>query len=220
MGKMSLKIQVFNSGPIDNNVILLCDEETKQGIIFDPSFDPDLVLKVINDQKISVGTILFTHGHFDHFAGLAYLLTKLTPPPKVGLHRGDLKIWQEGGGSIQFRIPIDLPPDPDLMLEHGQQVRIGEQYIEVRHTPGHSPGSVIFYIPSINTAVVGDLIFKQGIGRTDLEGGSYPELANSITTQVYSLPAETILIPGHGPETTVGDEQKYNPYVGKNARFL
>ena len=217
---MSLKIQLFNSGPIDNNVVLLFDEGTRQGIIFDPSFDPDTVLQVINEQKISVGSILFTHGHFDHFAGLAYLLANLTPLPKVGLHKGDLKIWQEGGGSIQFRIPIDPPPDPDMTLEHGQQIQIGEQFIEVRHTPGHSPGSVIFYMPSISTAVVGDLIFKQGIGRTDLEGGSFPELAHSITTQVFSLPAETILIPGHGPETTVGDEQKYNPYVGKSANFL
>ncbi len=216
---MSLRIQLFNSGPIDNNVVLLFDEETRQGIIFDPSFDPDLVLRVINDQKISIGSILFTHGHFDHFAGLAYLLTKLAPPPQVGLHSGDLKIWQEGGGSIQFRIPIDLPPDPDLILAHGQQIKIGEQYIEVRHSPGHSPGSVIFYIPSINTAVVGDLIFKQGIGRTDLEGGNFTELAGSISTQVFSLPADTILIPGHGPETTVGDEQKYNPYVGTSAKY-
>ncbi len=217
---MTLKLQLLNSGPLDNNVILLFDEDSKQGVIFDPSFDPDQMLRVVTDHKIAVDSILFTHGHFDHFVGLAYLLTKLSPAPKVGLHKGDLKIWQEGGGSVHFRIPIDLPPDPDLLLEHGQKIPIGKFEIEVRHTPGHSPGSVIFYIPSLSTAVVGDLIFRQGIGRTDLDGGSYPELVNSISTQVFSLPAQTVLIPGHGLNTTVADEQKYNPYVGSGAKFL
>ena len=217
---MTLKLQLVNTGPLDNNMILLFDEESKQGVIFDPSFDPDQMLQVVTDQKIAVDSILFTHGHFDHFAGLAYLLAKLTPTPKVGLHKSDLKIWQEGGGSVHFRIPIDLPPDPDLMLEHGQKIPIGKFEIQVRHTPGHSPGSVIFYIPSLSTAVVGDLIFKQGIGRTDLDGGSFPELVNSISTQVFSLPAQTVLIPGHGPNTTVADEQKYNPYVGSDVKFL
>lgn len=217
---MSLKIQLFNSGPIDNNVILLFDDTTRHGIIFDPSFEPDQVLQSITQNQVTIDLILFTHGHFDHFAGLAYLLTRLNPSPKIGLHAADLQLWREGGGSVQFRIPIDTPPDPDMMLEHGQILRIGENTIEVRHTPGHSPGSVIYYIPSINTAVVGDLIFKQGVGRTDLDGGNFAVLRDSIEAQVFTLPALTTLIPGHGFNTTVSNEQKYNPFVGQRSDYL
>ena len=211
---MSLKLHLLNSGPLENNVIILQDENSREGIIFDPSFDPDEVLSVVEKEEINVTSILFTHGHFDHFAGLAYLLANIKTESRVGLHPADLELWRQGGGSVQFRIPIELPADPDLMLEHGQQLHLGKHVIEVRHTPGHSPGSVIFHIPAITTAIVGDLIFRQGVGRTDLDGGSFPALKNSIENQVYTLPPETILIPGHGPQTSVADEMRYNPYVG------
>lgn len=217
---MGLVIQSFNCGPIDNNVILLLDEETRKAILFDPSFDPETVLNFIQKRKLKVDAILFTHGHFDHFAGLNYLLATLNPVPKIGLHPGDLKIWREGGGSVQFRFPIALPAEPDLQLEHLQIIKLGEHEIEVRHTPGHSPGSVIFSIPSINTAIAGDLIFKQGIGRTDLEGGNSRLLIHSIESQVFTLPPQTILVPGHGSSTTVADEKEFNPYVGIRSNFL
>lgn len=217
---MPLKLDLLNSGPLDNNVILLQDEESKEAIIFDPSFEPNPLLSVVNNENLLVTSILFTHGHFDHFAGLAYLLAKLKPTPRVGLHHADLQLWREGGGSVKFRVPIDLPSDPDLLLEHGQVLSLGNQMIEVRHTPGHSPGSVIFYIPVIKTAVVGDLIFQQGVGRTDLDGGNFSVLRKSIETQVFTLPPETIIIPGHGPETSVAEEMRYNPFVGKTASSL
>jgi len=210
---MSIKVHLLSSGPLENNVIILEDEETREGIIFDPSFSPEETLSLVENEKIRISSILFTHGHFDHFAGLSYLLAKIYPTPRVGLHAADLKLWREGGGSVQFRIPIDLPTDPDFLLEHGQQLPLGKDTIEVRHTPGHSPGSVIFHIPSIKTAIVGDLIFRHGVGRTDLDGGSFADLKNSIETQVFTLPAETILIPGHGPKTTVAEEMRSNPYV-------
>lgn len=217
---MPLKLDLLNSGPLDNNVILLQDEESKEAIIFDPSFEPNPLLSVVNNENLLVTSILFTHGHFDHFAGLAYLLAKLKPTPRVGLHHADLQLWREGGGSVKFRVPIELPSDPDLLLEHGQVLSLGNQMIEVRHTPGHSPGSVIFYIPVIKTAVVGDLIFQQGVGRTDLDGGDFSILRKSIETQVFTLPPETTLIPGHGPETSVAEEMRYNPFVGKAVSSL
>jgi glyoxylase-like metal-dependent hydrolase (beta-lactamase superfamily II) len=215
---MALKLHLQISGPLENNVIILHDEDVGEGMLFDPSFDPDKVLSVVDSQKISITTILFTHGHFDHFAGLAFLLTTLNPTPRVALHPGDLDLWRQGGGSVQFRIPIQSPTDPDLLLEHEQNLSLGKYEIEVRHTPGHSPGSVIFHIPAIQTAIVGDLIFRRGVGRTDLNGGSFSELRNSIETQVYTLSPDTILIPGHGPNTTVADEMRYNPYVGIEAQ--
>lgn len=215
---MSLKLHLQISGPLENNVIILQDEDSGEGILFDPSFEPGRLLPIIKSHQVSISTILFTHGHFDHFAGLAYLLTALKPTPKVAVHPGDLDLWRQGGGSVQFRIPIEFPADPDLLLEHGQKLSLRKHEIEVRHTPGHSPGSVIFHFPEIQTAIVGDLIFYRGVGRTDLDGGNFAALKYSIETQVFTLPPDTILIPGHGRNTTVADEMRYNPYVGTAAR--
>ncbi len=198
-------------------MILVFDDSTKECFLFDPSFGIEDVLKVTEQEKLTVKAVLFTHGHFDHFAGLSYLLSKLPNEPKIGLHADDLAIWRDGGGSKQFRALIEPPCDPNLMLEDGQHLDLGKSEIEIRHTPGHSPGSVIYYIPDSSTAIVGDLIFHRGIGRTDLDGGSFKALKESVQTQVFSLPPGTRLIPGHGPDTKVAEEMKSNPYVGLHA---
>ncbi len=208
-----LKAEIFTTGFLENNCILVFDDVTHEGIIFDPSFEPHPILAFINTEQIQIKSILFTHGHFDHFAGLQFMLSGLNSSPQVGLHPADLTLWRDGGGSKHFRIPIDLPADPDLLLVHGQVINLGEAEIQVRHTPGHSRGSVIYYIPSLSTAVVGDLIFNRGIGRTDLDGGDFTTLAASIQTQVFTLPPDTRLIPGHGAFTTVANEIQNNPYV-------
>jgi glyoxylase-like metal-dependent hydrolase (beta-lactamase superfamily II) len=215
---MSLQIKEFCSSPLENNVILLFDD-AGESILFDPSFGIEDVYEFIKNENLTVGKILFTHGHFDHFAGLAFLLSKISLAPQVGLHAADLEIWREGGGSRYFRMPMNPPCDPDLFLENGQQIALGESKIEVRHTPGHSPGSVTFYIPALQTALVGDLLFHRGIGRTDLEGGDFQTLKNSVQTQIFTLPADTVLIPGHGPHTTVKEEMENNPFIGLHANY-
>jgi len=214
---MSLHIRVFCAGPLQNNVILIFDDSSKECFLFDPSFGIEDILKVIDQEKLNVKAILFTHGHFDHYAGLSYLLSKLPAEPKIGLHLDDLAIWRDGGGSKQFRALIEPPCDPNLVIEDGQHLTLGQSDIEIRHTPGHSPGSVIYYFPDLNTAIVGDLIFHRGIGRTDLDGGSFKALTQSVHTRVFTLPPKTRLIPGHGPDTTVAEEMKSNPYVGLHA---
>ena len=211
---MSLSTEVLISGPLENNTVIVFDDVSRHAVVIDPSFDSQDVVNLINYRKLITDSILFTHAHFDHFAGLSYLLSNLAPTPQVGLHAADLELWRSGGGSVQFRMPIDLPADPDYFFVDGQDLDLSGYPIQVRHTPGHSEGSVIFYIPALKTAVVGDLIFKQGVGRTDLEGGSFAKLQHSIETCVFTLPSETILIPGHGPSTTVENEMQHNPYVG------
>jgi len=217
---MDLQVNVISSSPMGNNVVILYEGATRQAIIIDPSFEPENVLTFIEGNALTVEMILFTHGHFDHFAGLAYLLANLEPKPKTALHKADLALWQAGGGSVHFRIPMDIPLDPDLYLTENQVIKLKNSIIQVRHAPGHSPGSVVFYIDDIKTAVVGDLIFYQGIGRTDLDGGSFNQLRKSIETQIFTLPPQTLLIPGHGPTTTVGEEMRLNPYVGAASQFL
>lgn len=220
MALMSLNQKILCCGPLGNNVVILFEMATRKAVIFDPSFEPEQILSFVEDTTLMVEKILFTHGHFDHFAGLNYLLANITPVPVIGLHIADLDLWRRGGGSVEFRMQMDRPADPDFFLYDSQVIELGGEKIQVRHTPGHSPGSVIFYIESLKTAVVGDLIFHQGVGRTDLDGGSYAALQESIQQQVFTLPSETTLIPGHGPFTTVETEMRLNPYVGSASQFL
>ncbi len=217
---MSLKIKTLSSSLMGNNVAILYDDATRRTVIIDPSFEPENILAFVQDNALSVEMIMCTHGHFDHFAGLAYLLANLAPKPEVALHKDDLALWRAGGGAVHFRIPIDIPADPDVYLTDEQTIQLGEGEIQIRHTPGHTPGSVVFYIKVLDVTLVGDLIFHQGIGRTDLDGGNFEVLKTSIKTKIFTLPPQTMLIPGHGPITTVESEMRLNPYVGSATLFL
>ena len=210
---MTLEIFTFSLGPLDNNTYLLVDTTTSEAVIIDPTFDSQQVLQVILERKLHLTQVWLTHAHFDHIAG-AKLFSQLSQPPlPIGIHRDDLELYLTGGGAGMFGIQMPEMPQPSLFFEHGQILRVGQEEVEVRHTPGHSRGHVIFYAPQANAAVVGDLIFQNGVGRTDLPGGSSTQLLKSIYQQVLTLPPETRLLPGHGDETTVQDEADHNPYL-------
>lgn len=210
---MTIKIWVFSTGQLSNNVVFLIDEESKDAMIVDPSYDPEIILDFITDQELNVKMILLTHGHFDHFAGVNYLNSKMPQKPKLAMHRADLDLLRDGGGSKEFHMPVLPPEDPDLFLEDQMDLKFGQSSIQVRLAPGHTAGSVIFYIPDAKTAICGDVVFFHSVGRTDLAGGSHETLIQSIQKQVLSLPPETRLIPGHGEETTVREEMLYNPFL-------
>ncbi len=210
---MPLQIKEFSLGQLQNNTFVIFDEATKQAIIVDPSFQNQPVLDFVKENSLAVELILCTHAHFDHFAGVAYAAESITPRPKIALNEKDLALWQDGGGSKHFNYLIKLPPQPDQFITHGQVIRLGIDQLEIREVPGHSPGSVIVYIPSLKTAICGDAIFLESIGRTDLEDGDLELLLASIRSQVFTLPDETILLPGHGASTTVAHEKKFNPFL-------
>lgn len=210
---MTLEIFTFSLGPLDNNTYLLVDTNTSEAVIIDPTFDSQQVLQVILERKLHLTQVWLTHAHFDHIAG-AKLFSQLSQPPlPIGIHRDDLELYLTGGGAGMFGIQMPEMPQPSFFFEHGQILRVGQEEVEVRHTPGHSRGHVIFYAPQASAAVVGDLIFQSGVGRTDLPGGSSTQLLKSIYQQVLTLPPETRLLPGHGDETTVQDEADHNPYL-------
>jgi glyoxylase-like metal-dependent hydrolase (beta-lactamase superfamily II) len=129
------------------------------------------------------------------------------------MHPDDLPVWRAGGGGRSFGFSIDPGPDPSVPLVHGQLLHLGDETLEVRHTPGHSPGHVVFYSPTAGVLFCGDLIFHRSVGRTDLPGSSAQKLVHSIHTQVYTLPPATRLLCGHGPDTTVAEEIAENPFV-------
>jgi hydroxyacylglutathione hydrolase len=209
---MALKVWVISTGMMGNNVCIIMNEESGEAFVVDPSYDPEIVLDFIQHHELKIPKILLTHGHFDHFAGVSYLFSHLPEKPQLGIHRDDLDLMMDGGGSKNLHVPVLPPGNPDFFLEDKQELKLGDTLIQVRLAPGHTPGSVIFYIPELKTAICGDLIFRHGVGRTDLEGGSETALISSIQNQVFTLPPDTRLIPGHGEETTVFEELNNNPF--------
>jgi len=208
-----LEIISFILGPVGTNVFMIADSTDGEAVVVDPAWDGHLITDEAERRSWRISQIWVTHGHFDHFAGATAILEETDPKPEVALHSADLPIWQMRGGAPFFGVHIEQVPDPSVMLSHGQFLNIGGAKFEVRHAPGHTPGHVIFYCAAEKTAFCGDVIFQSGIGRTDLPGGSFPQLMHSIQTQILSLPDDTRLLSGHGPETTVGEERSTNPFL-------
>ena len=214
---MSLEIETLVLGPVVTNTYLVGDPETNQAVIIDPAWDGATIANKISQLGWKVNGIWLTHAHFDHFGGLADLLDELDSGVEqdtfVGLHSKDMALWTVKGGAIMFGVSIKSAPKPNHEFTEGESLKVGRYEFDVHHTPGHSPGHVIFHCPAEKVIFSGDLIFNQGIGRTDLLGGNYSTLMESIQKWVLPTPDETRIYSGHGPETTVGDERRSNPFI-------
>ncbi|MBN2081157.1 MBL fold metallo-hydrolase [bacterium] len=212
-----LSVERFICGPLQNNVYLLVDDTSNECAVIDPGIDCQVVIEAIRNKSLTTRYILLTHGHFDHVFSLADFKRELGA--QVVMHPADEPLIERlSEVSANWGFPGASPaPPPDIELAHGQRLDLGETTIEVRHTPGHSPGQVAFITGG--NAFVGDTLFWRGIGRYDLPGSDFAALVRSITEQLYTLPGATIVWPGHGQETTVDEERRLNPYVGDGARF-
>lgn len=210
-----LEIKSFTLGPATTNAYLVADSQTHEAAVIDPSWDGELILAEAQRRGWRIGHLWYTHAHFDHIGGAAAIADALNPLPLVALHPADHVLWRAGGGGALFGFDIDPGPEPTIDLGQGQILRLGGVQFEVRFTPGHTPGHCIFYVAAANACFCGDLIFSGSVGRTDLPSGSFDALAKSIKEQVFTLPSETRLLSGHGPETTVGTERLTNPFVGE-----
>jgi len=208
-----LEIVPFALGPVETNTYLVADTETGEAAVIDPAWSGGLILSEARNRNWHVAQLWYTHAHFDHIGGAAQIAVELDPPPLVALHPDDHTLWRAGGGASLFGFHINPGPEPGVDLAHGQILRLGNIEFEVRHTPGHTPGHCIFYCAEVGTCFSGDLIFAGSVGRTDLPGGDWDTLEKSIREQVYTLPDETRLLPGHESETSVGYEKKFNPFV-------
>ena len=214
---MELSIVQLILGPLQNNVFLIGDADCRKAVVIDPSFDPDKVLEAAQKRGWTLTQVWLTHAHFDHTAGVAEISRAFEPHLPLCMHK-DAEHWAAlHQDALQFGFPIDPLPAADCYLQQGQLLSISgspeDAAIEVREAPGHSPGSLIFYSETLGAAICGDVIFRESIGRTDLPGGDYQTLICSIREQVLSLPPKTKLLPGHGPESSVEHELKFNPYL-------
>ena len=208
-----LEIVPFILGPVQTNAYLVADADTGAAVVIDPAWDGNIIVQAAQQRGWRIGSIWLTHAHFDHLGGAGQVADLSSPPPPVALHPADYPLWRAQGGAPLFGMHIDPGPEPTIDLEHNQILHLGSYAFEVRHTPGHTPGHVVFYCTSVGVLFCGDVIFGRSIGRTDLPGGDYDTLMNSIHTQILSLPDETRLLSGHGPETTVGEERLENPFL-------
>jgi glyoxylase-like metal-dependent hydrolase (beta-lactamase superfamily II) len=214
--KTTLFLEVFPVGPIQANCVLLGDAAAGELVVIDPGDEGALIAERVRGSGLRPTMILHTHGHLDHAAGTAELVGLLEPGLPVGLHRDELELYRNLPMQARmFGLEAEVPPEPSLWLEHGRRLEVGGLRLEVRHTPGHSPGGVSFVVEGGERplVVVGDVLFAGSIGRTDLWGGSFPVLERSIRGQLYSLPDATRVVCGHGPDTTIGRERASNPFV-------
>ena len=208
-----LEIVPFTLGPAVTNAYLVADPETKEAVVIDPAWDGQIILEAAGQRGWRIAHLWYTHAHFDHIGGAGAIADALNPLPLVALHPNDHVLWRAGGGGAVFGFDIDPGPEPTIDFYQGQILRLGSVEFEVRFTPGHTPGHCILYVASEKVCFCGDLIFAGSVGRTDLPGGNWEQLVESIKTQVFTMPDETRLLSGHGPGTTVGEEKRNNPFV-------
>jgi len=208
-----LDIVSFTLGPAQTNAYLVADSDTKDAAVIDPAWDGKVILAEAQRRGWRIAHLWYTHAHFDHIGGAAEIADALNPLPLVALHPNDHVLWRVGGGAALFGFRIDPGPEPTIDFVHGQILRLGNVQFEVRFTPGHTTGHCVLYCAQENVCFCGDLIFAGSVGRTDLPGGDWATLEKSIREQIYTLPDDTRLLSGHGPETTVGEEKQFNPFV-------
>jgi len=217
-----LRIKSYTLGPYATNCYLLWIEGGTDAWIVDASFGPGRIVKDLNELGLKPSRLLLTHAHVDHIAGVEEVLRALRPAgaaaPALLIHRGEeswlsdpvLNLSALGGMAVTTRSPDEFIAEGDTLTLGG-----GEQSVafNVLHTPGHSPGGVSLYAPSHGVVLSGDALFAGSIGRTDFPGGDLRTLERSIRDKLYTLPRETTVLSGHGPQTTVGEEMDTNEFV-------
>ena len=196
-----------------NCSLVWCDQ-THQAAVIDPGGDLPRIQAEAQRRGLTLAAIWLTHAHIDHAGGTGELAQQLQLPI-IGPHPGD-QFWIDGlpQQSSMFGFPAALPFTPTRGLHDGDTVQIGQESLQVRHTPGHTPGHVVFYAPQIQRCFVGDVLFAGSIGRTDFPQGDHQQLIDSITQRLWPMGNDTIFIPGHGPESSFGRERQSNPFVG------
>jgi glyoxylase-like metal-dependent hydrolase (beta-lactamase superfamily II) len=201
--------QQFTSGPFQTNSFLVYSVESNVAAMIDPATEQSSVIKFIEKYNLELKFILLTHAHLDHIGGVAWLQNKYHS--KIMLHQEDASLLESAG---EFARMLGLPAPrsfkPDVWLTEETDIQSGDFRLRVRHTPGHTPGSVCFI--NHDLAFVGDTLFAQSIGRTDLPGGDSSQILTSIQNQLFSLPETTRVFPGHGPDTTIQLEKATNPF--------
>ena len=208
----SLIRKTFPVPPLSCNCSIVGDLETKQAVVVDPGGNPKRILEEIQSLDLTVSAILHTHAHLDHFLASGHIKRATGAP--LCLHPADKDLWNMLEIQCQmFGVPFVPVPPPDQWIQDEEEMSIGPYTATVLHTPGHTPGSACFYFQSQGMVFSGDTLFRGGIGRTDLWGGDGRAIVQSIRERLYALNEETVVIPGHGGESSIGWEREHNMFV-------
>ena len=198
-------------GLIQTNCYIVGCEETHEGAVIDPGGHPERILAEVEAHGLTIKYVLNTHAHFDHTDANGALVE--ATGATLALHPGDRSLLEMSGGAGFFGLEAEPSPPPTLELHDGDVLAVGDLRFRVLHTPGHTPGHVCFYEADEGVLFDGDVLFQRGIGRTDLPGGSWAQLMDSIRRVLFALPEETVVLSGHGPATTLGEEKRLNPWL-------
>jgi hydroxyacylglutathione hydrolase len=209
-----VKVEWVTVGPFQENSYLLSDESSGRGVLVDPGDEAPRIIRMVRNANVQIDAIWLTHGHLDHVGAVAAVKREWDVP--VLLHTGDLMLHRRASQQAAFYgIPFEQPADPDGALADGDVLTIGEAQCLVRHTPGHSPGHVVFLAP--DCVIGGDLLFAGSIGRTDLPHSNPEDMERSLGL-IATFDPELVVYPGHGPPTRIATELATNPFLGAGAR--
>lgn len=203
-------IKRFIAGRLENNIYLVADEKSSEAVLIDATQDLPEIQKAVKDLGVKVKYILLTHGHFDHIFGLNSLKKSLNAPAVIC--KDDLVISDNINEFTRlFGLPDSVPPKYDMYIKDGDEILLGSYKIKVIHTPGHTEGGVSYLVDG--KLFSGDTLFRGSVGRTDLFGGNFGKLSDSIKNKLFKLDDKTEVFPGHGDMTTIGFEKKYNEII-------
>jgi hydroxyacylglutathione hydrolase len=200
-------------GPLQTNCYLVADPATRDAVVVDPGWDAPAVLDALAQRQWQARAVLLTHAHFDHLGAVAGVVAATRAP--FAIHPLELPLMRQRGGAASFGLDVPACPEPDQLLEPGQPFEAGSLRFDVLFVPGHTLGHVALYHAGAGLLLSGDVLFQQGIGRTDLPGGNYQVLMRSIREVLLALPDETTVCPGHGALTTIGEEKRDNPFLAE-----
>ncbi len=197
-------------GPLETNCYVLGDEKSKEAVVIDPGGDFEKIERTLKELKLRLKYIVLTHGHFDHIGAVAQL--RRATNAEVLIHQKDAFMLSSAGRSQPFLLESGAEPcGADRTLQEGDRICFGQFSLEVLHTPGHTPGGIS--LVGQRMIFVGDCLFAGSIGRTDLPGGSFDQLMDSIKNKLLNRGDDCLIYPGHGPASTIGEERRNNPFL-------
>jgi glyoxylase-like metal-dependent hydrolase (beta-lactamase superfamily II) len=208
----------LTNGVFAENCYIVADRAAGEAVLVDPGQEAELFLARLATERLRLSAIWLTHAHLDHVLGVGTVRARTGVP--IWLHPADRPLYDRAPDQARVLLGVDLEPlpPPDRLIVPGDPLTVGDCGFEPRHVPGHSPGSVVLVGEGL--ALVGDVLFAGSVGRTDLPGGDGPTLMSSIADQLLTLPDDTVVYPGHGPETTIGRERATNPFLTGAVRLV